>query len=661
MAGKVLSLGQLGLDPDNLAAGISQKYNEWQMGRQQKVSEWNELRRYIYATDTRHTSAGKLPWSNSTTLPKLTQIRDNLFANYMAAMFPKRKWLNWEGASPSDEDQLKVNSIKNYMMWCINQPEFKREIAKSLLDYIDMGNSIMTVEWVDRRIMSKTGMKLGFVGPLPKRLSPLDTVFNPIVSSFTETPKIHRSLQSLGEAKEILQRMSQTPEQKEIAMQVYQKIWDARETSRMQYVGWDLQNVDDYYSIDGFTSYKHYLDSDYCELLTFAGDIYDRERDELKKARLIVVIDRCCIAIDIPYPYPQAEIPIFHSGWRTRQDNLWAMGPLDNLVGLQYRLDHVENMKADIFDLITYPPIMVRGSASVGDFNWGPMERIYVDSDGDVSIKSPDVNALQANLELTAIEQRMEEMAGSPKEAMGFRTPGEKTAYEVQRLENAAARIFQNKISQWEEDVLEPTLNAQLTLAKENLDDTTIRTIDSELGVVGFQTITRADLSANGRLKPIAARHFAEQAELIQNITNWSQTPLGQDEDVKVHFSGLKLAQMVEDALNLQDYELFLPYVRVSEEATKQKLMNQALEGIQTEAGTPSGLTPDDFAGNLPQVGGGPPGLPGPQGPPGPPPQAGPPLRGGGSQPAPTAPLSSLAMQRNRGGLPLPDLGGPAQ
>ena len=86
------------------------------MARQAWVAEKTELRRYIYATDTRHTSAGKLPWSNSTTIPKLTQIRDNLFANYMASMFPKRKWLNWEGATENDESKQKVKAIKDYMM-----------------------------------------------------------------------------------------------------------------------------------------------------------------------------------------------------------------------------------------------------------------------------------------------------------------------------------------------------------------------------------------------------------------------------------------------------------------------------------------------------------------------------------------------------------------
>src|SRR5690606_28773647 len=156
------------------------------------------------------------------------------------------------------------------------------------------------------------------------------------------------------------------------------------------------------------------------------------------------------------------------AGWRVRQDNLWAMGPLDNLVGMQYRLDHIENMKADVFDLVTFPPLKIKGI--VNDFTWGPMEKIYVDADGDVELLSPNVQALQANVGRAAIEQRREERAGSPKEAMGFRTPREKTACEVQRLENAASRIFQNKTAQFEEQIIEPILNAMLVLAQNHLD-----------------------------------------------------------------------------------------------------------------------------------------------------------------------------------------------
>lgn len=596
MAGKILQLDML-IEKDMLGCAIARFWMTWNIGRATKIDEWNELRRYIYATDTRHTSAGKLPWSNSTTIPKLTQIRDNLYSNYLASMFPKRKWLNWEGVDEKAENRAKVASIKNYMMWAVNQPQFKQIISKLVLDYIDYGNAIGTVEWVDESTVDpKTGVKSGYVGPRPVRLSPQDFVMNPIAPSFNNSPKIWRALMSLGEAQSLLDQLSQTPDQKELAQSVVDYCRQIRSDYGNKYTGYDINQVDDFFNVDGFTSFRQYLEADYVELLTFAGDFYDRNENKLYKNRLIVVIDRHKVALNIPYPYPLAEIPVYHSGWRRRQDNLWAMGPLDNLVGLQYRLDHIENMKSDLLDLITYPPIMIRGSGAVNDFVWGPMERIYVEADGDVSIKSPDVNALQTNIEIQQIQATMEEMAGSPKEAMGFRTPGEKTAYEVQRLENAAARIFANKISQFEEEMLEPLLNAMLCLARENLTDATIRVIDDEYGFVAFESITRDDLSANGRLKPLAARHFAEQAELIQNLTQFYGSAIGQDPTVKQHFSSVKMAAIVEECLNIQDYQVVMPYVGISEAAESQKLMQVAQEQSAMEAQTPSGLTPDDWS-----------------------------------------------------------------
>src|SRR5690606_16673188 len=179
------------------------------------------------------------------------------------------------------------------------------------------------------------------------------------------------------------------------------------------------------------------------------------------------------------------------------------------------------------------------------DFTWRPMEKIYVDPHADVELLSPNVQALQDNVEMAQIEARMEEMAGSPKEAMGFRTPGEKTAFEVQRLENAASRIFQNKIAQFEEQIIEPLLNAMLVLAQTHLNDVTIRVIEDEFKSVNFRQITRNQISANGRIKPIAARHFAEKAELVQNLTNFFSSAVGADPDMKLHFSSVKMAEMM--------------------------------------------------------------------------------------------------------------------
>lgn len=594
MTGKTLDLENI-LNIDNMAVEVSNQYVQWDKAKAGVKERWIELNNYIYATDTRHTTNAKNPWSNTTTIPKLTQIRDNLHANYLATMFPKRKWLNWEGDREVDQNKDKVDKIKNYMFWAVSQPQFKSTVKKLLLDYIDKGNVFPTVQWVDKRVEDR-GIKSGFVGPELVRIPPTDIVFNPLSTSFIDTPKIVRSLMTVGEAKEMLNRLDKTPEEEEIAQQVWHYLTDIRKQS-MTWGGTEVKEQNHALQIDGFGSYREYLSSGYVEIITFYGDMYDMESDTLLKDHMIVVMDRHRVVLKKTNPYPLAETPIYHAGWRVRSDNLWAMGPLENLVGLQYRLDHIENMKSDLLDLITLPPILVKGEVS--EFEYAPMEKIFTDVDGDVSIKAPDVNALQNNLEIASIESRMEEMAGSPKEAMGFRTPGEKTAYEVQRLENAASRIFQSKVAQFEEMVLEPCLNAMLVLAKTHLEEATVRSIDDEFGSIDFQDITKEDLSANGRLKPVAARNFAEKAERIQSITSWSQSPLGQDEDVKMHFSSIKLAELVEELTDIEEYGIVTPYIRLAERADAEKQAQALAEENQVQAQTPSGLTPEDTTGDF--------------------------------------------------------------
>ena len=87
MAGTTIDIEDT-IDPHALAVDISSRWGTWNTARASKLEEWKELRNYVYATDTKTTSNSKLPWSNSTTTPKLTQISDNLHANYFAALFP---------------------------------------------------------------------------------------------------------------------------------------------------------------------------------------------------------------------------------------------------------------------------------------------------------------------------------------------------------------------------------------------------------------------------------------------------------------------------------------------------------------------------------------------------------------------------------------------
>lgn len=586
MTGRVTQVENV-ISPDRRATEVAKMWTTFDNMRQTWKLDKEEIRRYVYATDTTHTTNSSLPWKNKTTIPKLCQIRDNLYSNYTATMFPQRKNIVWEANEKDADSKRKRDAITNYMLWAMDQPSFKSEMDKIVLDYIDFGNCIATVEWIDQRAEQQNSIQSGYVGPAIRRISPIDCVMNPTAENFQVSPKVIKSNISMGELKELLQRMTNDDNQEE-----YDKLWTYLKEIRghaHNYEG-DWQQNDNLYSMDGFTSFREYLRSDNVEVLTFYGDMYDHESDTLLKNHVITVVDRHKLIGMKPNPSFFGYPPIFHAPWRKRQDNLWGMGPLDNLVGMQYRMDHVENMKADIWDLVTYPVIKVKGFVEA--FTWQPGETIYASEEGDVDLVQPNVQIMQANSENQYLSALMEEMAGAPKEAMGFRTPGEKTKYEVQRLENAASRVFQNKIKQFEEQIVEPLLNAMLELARRNLTGaTTIKVFDDDLKAASFKSLTVQDITGIGRIKPIAARHFAEQAELIQNLTSLSQSALWQT--VQPHFSGIKLAKIFESSFNMEDFEIVVPYVALAEQADGQRMAQALQEHVLNATQTASGIGED--------------------------------------------------------------------
>ena len=589
MAGKVLQISDI-LVEDTMACKIGGMFREWDMLRQVKTKEWVEVRKYVFATDTSETSNSTLPWKNKTTLPKLCQIRDNLYANYMRSMFPKRKWMYWEAFDKPSNDPEKRQAIEAYMAHVVERSGFKFEVAKAVLDWIDYGNAFLMPEWKDGRIETETHDQKGYVGPAAKRISPLDIVFNPIAASFDDSPKIVRSLIQIGEVKDLLEAQST-----EDNVKTLNELWEYMRMIRnraSEYVG-DKQDLNELYQVDGFDNYTSYLKSGYCEVLTFYGDFYDIEGDKFYKNHVIKIVDRHKILDLRPNDSIFGKPQIFHAPWRIRQDNLWGMGPLDNLVGMQYRIDHVENLKADLYDLTAFPPLHIKGM--VEEFEWGPFARIYSDVDGEVKPLWADAQALNANLEIADLANKMEEMAGAPKEAMGFRTPGEKTMYEVQRLENAAGRIFQSKIELFEELMVEPLLAALLELAKRKLPPQQIAMLDEEYQTTFFLELSNSDITGNGRIRPVAARNFAEKAEKVQNVTAWFNSAVGQDPNVMNHVSGIAVATMMEDLLDLEGYGLIQENIRIQEQSDTMRLANAQTEDVQMEAATP-GIAPDDVS-----------------------------------------------------------------
>lgn len=598
MPGKTITvehlLSEAGAEPrSQLAQSICYKHQEWNNYRTNWMNEKSELRNYLFATDTRTTSNSKLPWKNSTTVPKLTQIRDNLHANYMAALFPNKQWVKWEGLSEDAEIKKKRTAIESYVTTKLELANAETTFSQLVLDWIDYGNCFATIEWADESFTNPDTEEVipGYLGPKIVRISPYDIVFNPTAPTFNESPKIIRKLVDIGE---IIKKIETMPADSEYRKRVEMAL---KHSMNLRQNATGLSTTDvlkaDGYEADGFTSYQQYLGSGLVEVLTFYGNIYDSVTQTYKTNHVIEVFDRLYITRDEPNSAWSTAPQFYHAGWRLRPDNLYAMGPLDNLVGMQYRIDHLENLKADVFDLIAYPVQKIRGF--VEDYEYEPGARIYVGEDGEVEFMRPDATALNADIQIENLELRMEQLAGAPREAMGIRSPGEKTKFEVQTLDNAASRMFLSKARHFERTFVEAILNGMLALARQNMMATdTVRTLTNEIDAVVFSTITKEDITAGGNLRARGASHFEQRANALQNLLNILNSSVAQDPDVKVHISGKRTAQLIEDLSDLDRFSLFGDNIRIEEQAETAQLANAAQEQTDVQALTPPGITEPD-------------------------------------------------------------------
>jgi len=562
------------MKPDDPAAWVTLMWDRYNSQRRGKIEEWKELRDYIFATDTSSTTNSSLPWKNTTTLPKLCQIRDNLHANYMSALFPNDDWLQWQGYTMDDSLKEKAATIEAYMSNKTRIGGFRNTISRMVYDYIDYGNVFSVPDFVTKYKTMPDGTRVpDFIGPKARRVSPLDIVFNPLADDFDQSFKIVRSVKSVGELKKLAE---DEPEN---------AFWAAA-VARRQEIGqlmgaYTIEEFDKAvgYQVDGFGNMYEYFQSDYVEILEFYGNYHDTTTGEVMTDRVITIVDRNTMVRNEPMSQWYSGSPFDHVGWRDRPDNLWSMGPLDNLVGLQYRLDHLENLKADAMDLIIHPPLKIIGE--VEEFVWGPGVAINIDEGGsDVQELATNMqNVFAANSEIQQIEDHMELYAGAPREAMGIRSPGEKTAFEVDQLSTAAGKIFQQKITHFETELLEPLLNKMLESAQRNLDVAdTIRIADTDIGAVLFQEVTAMDIMANGKIRPVGARHFSKQSQDLRNLSDVFNTAVGQM--IAPHTSAVELTKFIDDTLGLKGYNIFSPDAALKEQEKTAVKTGMAEENV---------------------------------------------------------------------------------
>ncbi len=509
-------------EPDSLATAIANKYVAWDNSRDRWYSNARETLENLYATSTHDIFSQCHDWDNSTHIPKLTQIRDMLITYYLDAMFGLPDFIDWEAYDANSTDVATKNTLKNIAKQMLNDSEFKPTIRQLVEDYVDYGNAFATAVPYQKTL----GSDLLYAGPKAFRINPMDIFFDPLATSFEQSPKIIRTTMTLGE-------LMQSAEQFTDDENLFNKALKKAIKKRHQIYNTIAANnkdaiVDDMCHIAGFDSWSTYYASDVVELLTFYGDLYDCDTGKLHKKCRIVVMDRAYVLLEEPIKDYGFGCNIFKAGWRDRKDNLWSMSPLDNIKGMQYMIDFLENKRADVFNFISNPMVVTQGDAEMPEYLF-PGCHIGLDTDATIEFIKPDATALQADFYIDRYLNQMEEMAGMPKEAMGFRTPGEKTAFEVSQLNTAASRLFNEKVHKFELEMLEPLITLMIRIYMSDSNRIVVVKGTTDNGTEYFEEVNLEDLKTQGRFVAIGSTTYTEKAQIAQTLMQLSNTALYQD------------------------------------------------------------------------------------------------------------------------------------
>jgi hypothetical protein len=184
----------------------------------------------------------------------------------------------------------------------------------------------------------------------------------------------------------------------------------------------------------------------------------------------------------------------------------------------------------------------------------------------------------------------MEQFAGVPREMMGFRTPGEKTAFEVNVLQQGADRQFIDKINHFEEVMIEPLLNLMFELIIRNLDVVDIaRVFNDDPRAQILMEVTRDDVVADGNLRPIGSKHFAARNKRIQELQTLLE--LSKSTSIGMHIDGVAAARMLSEELGWDKYGVIRPFASI-EEQTQAQIQQQMSMAMAQQNMQQAGLQP---------------------------------------------------------------------
>jgi hypothetical protein len=495
-------------------------------------------------------------------------------------MFNLPDFVDWESYDDTTTSFEVKNTLKSIAKQMLHDSDFKPTIRQIVEDYVDFGNAFATAVPYNKTLRGS----LVYEGPKAVRINPMDIFFDPLATSFENAPKIIRSVMTVGELMQSADAFTDDTNlyKKAVAKALKKRhtIYNAISANKKDAI------IDDMCHIAGCDSWSTYYNTDVVELLTFYGDLYDVENNKLYKSSRIVVMDRSTVLLNDTITDYGFGCNIFKAGWRDRKDNLWSMSPLDNIKGMQFMIDFLENKRADVFNFISNPIMVSKGDVEMPEYLF-PGCHIGVDVDGEVAFIKPDATALQADMYIDRYLNQMEEMAGMPKEAMGFRTPGEKTAFEVSQLNTAASRLFNEKVHKFELEILEPLLTLMMRIYLSNPARTVkIKTVD-ENGTVFFQDVDLDTLKGEGKFVATGSSTYTEKAQIAQTLMQLSNTALYQDPLVSNWINPKIVAQALIYSTGLDRFNQILKQnARVFEELemkTAAEYANQQFDQTQAQ------------------------------------------------------------------------------
>jgi hypothetical protein len=570
-SGVVLTVG----DVDEVAVRIGEMWDKYNQERINALHTGEEARQYIFATDLDTTGSAIQPHKNRTHQPKLTQLSDTLQSQYYEASLSMPRFFKFKGATP--EDFEKARRVEAWVRTKLEQKKFRETVGRELLaDYTNYGNCFAEVNYI---VETDDLGRVTYKGPDISRVAPMDLVFNNREVSFAKAPKITRHLTHVAELKKLPLKFPGGG----FKPKIIQKALDTRLDNYLD--DWVQVLKDRGLNFDGYGGYDAYFKTGLAEVLVYRGDVFNPTTGESDTNRVVYVVDRVHVIRDEPTRSPKNFDGLHHAGWRVRNDNLWAQGPLDNLLGMQYRINHLENAKADAFDLLINPPLFIKGIDIIEPSEgYAPGVSYYGGVDEDVKILAPNTAILSTNNEIAAYHRMMEDFAGAPPDSRGIRTPGEKTAFEVQKLDANATMMFVDKARNFER-LLETILKEIFELMMVNFDGTDYAEIfDDEDGVTLLEELSQEDVNARGEFVAVGARHWVRRNRETVELQNFQLGPM-QDPKVRMHIRGFDLAKLYERKLQLEDESLIEEFAGVKEDVQAQAVAQAEQQSLQKATG----------------------------------------------------------------------------